>query len=172
MRTICFTIALSLVMTACQSQPKSDASTPENARLTTIVQDASITDLEGNLVNLDDYKGKIVMLDFWETWCTPCIRSFPGMAKAMMEHPDDFVILAISPGFMDSEDDMRTFIDENPYPFIWATGVDLATDLGIEGIPYKVFLDRDGNVHSVEMGSRGPERDYEKLVELIGSLPN
>jgi hypothetical protein len=73
---------------------------------------------------------------------------------------------------MDTDEDMNAFIAENNYSFVWAKGIDLATALNIEGIPYKVFLDREGNVHSVEMGSRGPEQDYQKLVELISALPN
>ncbi len=170
MRTI-LPLLLLAVISACGSEPKTEGTLSENDKLTATIKASTITAIDGTVLDISDYQGKIVMLDFWETWCTPCIRSFPGMEQALQEHPDDFVILAISPGFMDSEDDMKRFIEKNPYSFIWATGADLATDLNIEGIPYKVFLDRKGNVHSVEMGSRGPEKDYKKLVELITSLP-
>jgi thiol-disulfide isomerase/thioredoxin len=165
MRNIAYPLLLLALAIACQPKQKPDT-------LTTIVQDAIITAVDGSVVDLDDYKGKVVMLDFWETWCTPCIRSFPGMEKAMQENPNDFVVIAISPGFMDTDEDMNAFIAENNYSFVWAKGIDLANALNIEGIPYKVFLDRAGNVHSVEMGSRGPEQDYQKLIELLASLPN
>lgn len=172
MRNIVYPLLLLALVAACQSEQKPGAEMSETEKLTAIVQEATITAVDGSVVDLDDYKGKVVMLDFWETWCTPCIRSFPGMEKAMQEHPDDFVVIAISPGFMDTDEDMNSFIAENAYSFVWAKGVDLATALNIEGIPYKVFLDRSGNVHSVEMGSRGPEQDYQKLIELIDTLPN
>lgn len=171
MRNIVYPLLLLAFAAACQSDPKPETELSDLQQKTTIVQEATITAIDGSVVDLADYKGKVVMLDFWETWCTPCIRSFPGMEKAMQEHPDDFVVLAISPGFMDTDDDMKGFIAENNYSFVWAKGADLALALNIEGIPYKVFLDRAGNVHSVEMGSRGPEQDYLKLVELIEALP-
>lgn len=158
---------LLLLLAACAGKPEPVAKLSETQKLTQTVKSGVLTTFDGATVDLAAYEGKVVMLDFWETWCTPCIRSFPGMARAVTEFPDDFAVIAISPGFSDTEDDIISFIASNPYPFTWALGAELATELGVQGIPYKVFLDREGNVLTIEMGSRGPDRDYEKIVELI-----
>lgn len=158
---------LLLLLASCAGKPEPKAELGANGQLTQTVRAGVMTALDGTTVDLADYKGKVVMLDFWETWCVPCIRSFPGMDRAVREYPDEFAVIAISPGFSDTDADITGFVNGVDYRFTWAKGADLATELGVQGIPYKVFLDKEGNVHSVEVGSRGPERDYEKLVELI-----
>jgi len=158
---------LLILLTSCGGKHTPEAEAEGVDELTRIVRAGAITDLNGAPVDLAAYTGKVVMLDFWETWCVPCIRSFPGMDRAVREYPDEFAVIAVSPGFSDTDEDIRTFADGVDYTFTWAKGAELATELGVQGIPYKVFLDKDGNVFTVEVGSRGPERDYEKLVELI-----
>lgn len=56
----------------------------------------TLTDLNGKSVDLHDYKGKIVLLNFWATWCTPCIAEFPQFVRLAQAMPDDLVILAVS----------------------------------------------------------------------------
>jgi thiol-disulfide isomerase/thioredoxin len=158
---------LLLALASCAGKPEPKAALGETEQLTQTVRSGVLTDFSGKKVNLADYKGKVVMLDFWETWCVPCIRSFPGMDRAVREYPDEFAVIAISPGLSDTDADISSFVNGVNYAFTWAKGIELATELGVQGIPYKVFLDKEGNVHSVELGSRGPDRDYEKLVELI-----
>jgi thiol-disulfide isomerase/thioredoxin len=158
---------LLLLLASCAGKPEPEADLDANALLTQAVRAGAITDLTGAPVDLADYKGKVVMLDFWETWCVPCIRSFPGMDRAVREYPDEFAVIAISPGFSDTDADISGFVSTVDYRFTWAKGADLATEIGVQGIPYKVFLDKAGNVQAVEVGSLGPERDYQKLVERI-----
>ena len=56
----------------------------------------TLTDLNGKSVDLHDYKGKIVLLNFWATWCTPCIAEFQQFVRLAQAMPDDLVILAVS----------------------------------------------------------------------------
>ena len=67
-----------------------------NERVHEPAPDITLTDMNGKPVRLHDYKGKIVLLNFWATWCTPCIAEFPQFIRLAQAMPDDLVILAVS----------------------------------------------------------------------------
>lgn len=60
------------------------------------VADFELTDLKGNLRKLSEFRGRVVLLNFWATWCTPCAVEMPALAALQRNHPDDLVILGIS----------------------------------------------------------------------------
>lgn len=137
-----------------------------------VLNSASFQDYEGDVVTLDQFKGKVVMIDFWETWCTPCLKAFPSMRKAMNDYPNDFVVLAVNLGESDQDADVERFRRSNPdYPFVWLKDTELlANQLQIPGIPFKIFVNPDGSYHSHELGLSGSEdANYDKLVQLIQS---
>jgi|SRR5690606_19350618 len=137
-----------------------------------VLSEASFEDYEGNTVQLSDFKGKFVMIDFWETWCTPCLKAFPSMSKAMLAYPNDFVVLAVNLGESDQDTDVSRFRNANSeYPFVWLKDSNtLANDLQVPGIPFKIFVTPDGNYLSHELGLSGSEdANYDKLIKLIES---
>lgn len=132
------------------------------------VEQASFSDFNGNPVPLSDFKGKVVMIDFWETWCRPCIDSFPTMQKLVNDYPDDFVVLAVTPGFTDTKEDAQQFISQHDYDFVYLLDANnLHQKLEVQGIPYKVFVDAQGDFIKTVLGSAGPEKDYEKVRQII-----
>ncbi|MDI6401151.1 TlpA disulfide reductase family protein [Balneolaceae bacterium ANBcel3] len=135
-----------------------------------ILRHAVLTDFDGNEFTLEDYAGKTLLLDFWETWCTPCIRSMPTLQKLMDDYPDDFLVLAISPGFMDTPEQVRNFVDNNDYDFVFLFGEQLFQDLEIQSLPHKVYISPDGDYVLSISGSQGPEEDYQKSKEIIESF--
>jgi len=133
-----------------------------------IIQNAEFTDLDGNPVDLTDFHGKLVLIDFWESWCGPCLQVFPAMQELREEYPDEFEMLAVTVGLTESPEDARAFADEHDYDFTWlydANGV--FEELGGTGIPFKVYVDPDGELIEVEMGSRGRQGDYNSAKEKI-----
>ncbi len=132
-----------------------------------ILQDAVFTDLDGREVTLQDYAGKTVLIDIWETWCTPCIRSMPTLQQLMDDYPDDFIVLAVSPGYMDSPEDVEKFVANNDYDFSFVYGEEFSRALQVQSIPYKVYVGPDGEYVTSVLGSHGPEEDYEKTREII-----
>lgn len=128
---------------------------------------AVLTDFEGNEYSLSDFEGKTLLLDFWETWCTPCLRTFPTLQKLMDDYPDDFLVLAISPGYMDTPEQVKQFVERNEYTFTWLFGAELSRELGIQSIPFKVYVGPDGQFVESSLGTRGPEQDYEKAKNII-----
>lgn len=141
-----------------------------------------LLNLQGEKVSLADMKGKVVVLDFWATWCQPCIRSFPGMKAAQEHYAKDgtvqFLFLNTWERSKDYKANVAAFIQKNNYPFEVLfddqkdpeTGANLATKLGVKGIPAKFVLDQDGKIRFSLVGSNG-NADYTKMemIELIES---
>lgn len=132
------------------------------------VEQATFTDFNGDTVAVSDFEGKVVMIDFWETWCKPCLASFPTMQKLQEEYPDDFVVLAVTPGFSDTQKDAEAFAEKNDYTFEYLMDSNkLHQKLGVQGIPFKVYVDANGEFIKKSMGTSGPDEDYKKLKKLI-----
>ena len=134
-----------------------------------IIEEATFTTLGGEKVAVEDFKGKVVLVDFWETWCGPCVKSFPTIQDLVEEYPDDFAVLAVTPGFNDTKEDVEKFIKENDYDFkyVMDDNAQVTRALGIRAIPHKVVIDADGNYVKTIVGSEGKEKDYKKTKELI-----
>lgn len=169
-----FFVAFSLlILISCSSsdnpQPeKQETEQSEPSTKAEYVEQATFTDLQGDTVSISEFKGKVVMIDLWETWCKPCLASFPTLQQLQEDYPDDFVVLAVTPGFTDTREDAQSFADENDYDFHYLMDSNnLHQKLGVQGIPYKIFVDAEGNFIKESMGSYGPDEDYEKIEEII-----
>ncbi|MDH5432490.1 MAG: TlpA family protein disulfide reductase [Gammaproteobacteria bacterium] len=104
-------------------------------------------------LNLSQYKGKIVYLDFWASWCKPCKKSFPWMNKMRETYSNDqLVILAVN---LDKEKKLADeFLAKNPAKFtiIYDENSDLAKQYQIPGMPSSILFDQNGKVIKVESG--------------------
>jgi len=109
------------------------------------------TNLNGDAINLSDFSGKVVLVDFWATWCAPCVRELPNVIEAYKAYHDKgFEIVAIS--LDESKEDLETFLNEHP-DMTWVHlfdgkgwDSDIAMQYQVEGIPFTLLLDRQGNI--------------------------
>ena len=130
--------------------------------------DFELENLEGKKINLSDFKGKMVVLDFWATWCGPCIASFPNMQALVNEYQDHNVaFLFIDTWERNPQEKTKSkvteFLKGNDYTFnvLYDFDSEVAKKYKINGIPAKVVIDKEGNIISVNSS----EENIKALIE-------
>jgi peroxiredoxin len=114
-----------------------------------------IQDLNGRTVSLEDYRGKIVFLNFWATWCPPCLLEMPSMEKLHIQFKnEDFVILAID--LQEDPEQVRSFKErfQLNFPILLDSDASVAAAYGIMSIPTTYLVDRDGYLVGGALGPR------------------
>jgi cytochrome c biogenesis protein CcmG, thiol:disulfide interchange protein DsbE len=129
----------------------------------------SLPDLEGRRVRLDQFRGKVVLLDFWATWCVPCRRSLPFYRSLQEEmRKRGFVVVAAS---IDGDDAaVASFLRDLPLPFLVLRDRDgsAAEGLDVRTMPTSFLLDRRGESRFRRNGfAPGDEAAVRQLVEQL-----
>lgn len=119
-------------------------------------------------VSLDAYKGKVVYLDFWASWCVPCKQSFPWM-NAMQERYRDQGLRVVAINVDQKNDDASSFLKDNPASFDIAFDPAGKTPMVYDnkGMPGSVLIGPDGKVLMVHSGFKQQERaELERQIQL------
>lgn len=117
--------------------------------------DFTLNDLSGNPVRLSNFKGKIVFLNFWTTWCPDCRIEMPSMQKLHERFKDkDFVMITVS--LKEPAQRVKEFFNQNRLTFIGLldSNGEVGGRLGIRSIPTTFIIDRNGNISGTVIGSR------------------
>ncbi len=127
--------------------------------------DFTLRNLEGESVSLADYKGKIVILNFWATWCGPCRKEMPDLEKYYREYNQDVVVLAVN---TDSNNDVKGFADglQLTFPIVLDEKSEILKQYEIISYPTTYFIDKKGVIQAKQIG----EMNYELIKERIRQL--
>jgi cytochrome c biogenesis protein CcmG/thiol:disulfide interchange protein DsbE len=132
----------------------------------------SLKDANGRTVHLSDYKGKVVLLDFWATWCGPCKVEIPWFMEFENRFKDQgFAVLGVS---MDEDGwgAISPYVRERKMNYRVLLGDDKVSTSygGLDALPTTLLIDREGNIASVHEGvSMGKEEFKNAIVQLLGS---
>lgn len=152
---ITFVVATALLIGCTKNSSQSDATAP----------DFTLQDMAGRTVKLSDYKGKVVLLEFWATWCPPCRASVPGLEKLHEAYKDrGLAVLAVS---MDEGgwDVVKSFMKEQGITYSVLQGnEDVAVKYEVRSIPMLLILNKEGRIARRYLGF-GTEEDLEKDIK-------
>jgi len=129
----------------------------------------ALADIDGAIHRLSDYRGKVVIVNFWATWCPPCREEMPSMQRVWEQIKDDnIVILAINVG--EDEDTIFTFTADYPVKFPLLLDLDsrVIQDWPVRGLPTTFVIDPQGRIAYRAIGTR----DWEDpaLLETLRKL--
>ena len=136
----------------------------------TIAPSFTLKDLTGKEVSLADYRGKLVIIDFWATWCPPCRKELPHIQKVYDKYKDkEVIVLAITSE--SNIEKVKDFIEEGDYTFpILIDGRREANSAyGIRAIPMLFVLDKEGKIQHTHRGYN-PEIETTLSKEIDGLL--
>lgn len=161
----CMAPACSSVQTSAKAAVK-----PENERRA--APDFALKDVNGATLRLSDYKGKVVLLDFWATWCGPCKVEIPWFIQFEQKYKDKgFAVLGVS---MDEDgwNAVKPFMEDHKMNYRIALGNDQVSDLygGIESMPTTLLIDRSGKIAKVHIGLETDRSGFEnEITNLLGT---
>ena len=156
--------AAAAVNTANNNSAENDLSSDNNK-----APNFTLVDTNGKKIKLSDYRGKVVILDFWATWCPPCRKGIPDLIEIQKEFKNKVAIIGVS---------LDTDTKGDVVPFIKNFGINYPVVLGnqdivqaygnIEAIPTSFVIDKKGNIVNHHVGLTPKETYLSEIKKLLG----
>jgi len=126
----------------------------------------TLKDLQGNNISLKDYRGKVVLVNFWAHWCPPCVKEIPDLVELHRNYKDrGFEILGVVVPFRADQNQVRNMVSKFgiDYPVLWGTNEAVGKFGDIPAIPRTFILNRHGEIVE-DLEGMGNYRMFESLV--------
>ncbi len=164
--------AKSVQLEDCPVGPAPDGKAPSahSALIGKTVDDIELNLVDGKKIPLSQLQGKVVVLDFWATWCAPCVKSLPGVNKVAEKLGSDKVVLiAVNQG--ETVEQINSFMKRRDWKFKAASdpSSSIGSKFGVSNIPQTVVIDPEGKIVAVHVGS-SPDLLGKLTEEIQASL--
>jgi cytochrome c biogenesis protein CcmG, thiol:disulfide interchange protein DsbE len=130
------------------------------------VPDFSLTSFDGETINTSDYAGKVIVINFWASWCKPCEQEARELQEAHKYYEDSGEVVFLGLAYVDTEPNSLNYIDR--FGITYPNGPDLATKVSqmfrVRGVPETFIIDREGNLAYFKAGP------FLSLDEILGVL--
>jgi len=169
-------VSIMLPAVAPASAPRQDHTKPTILRFVKnpdLAPPFTIKDLNGNPLSLSDAKGKVVLLNFWATWCGPCRAEIPDLIELQKEYKDQLEIIGLATQEDDAEE-VRKFVAESGINYRVAMAPDEVTEKfgGIAALPTSFVIDPQGRVVQKHVGLNDPSLYELEVRSLLGEPVN
>lgn len=150
-----------------------EGETGENSKEEVLVKasDFKMLNSKGEEVKLSDFYGKPVIVNFWETWCSPCKMELPSFNKLYLQYGDkiNFVMVNLTDGYKGDTGAVKDFVSSNKYDFPLYFDIDSSAAIAysIYSIPQTLFIDENGNIVKSVIGMMSEETLSNYINELL-----
>ena len=144
------------------------AQKPKPSATGNLAPDFTVTDIDGRKLSLADYKGKVVLLNFWATWCAPCRTEIPHFVEMQNKlGPEGFQVIGIS--MDDDAKPVREFAQQYKLNFPVAVGDDKLAERygGVLGLPVNFIIDREGRIYARHLGATDVSVFDQEVQDLL-----
>ena len=133
--------------------------------------DFQVKDAEGNIVQLSDFRGKPVIINFWATWCPPCCNELPGFNEAFLQYGEQitFMMVDLMDGYLEMQRGVMNFLEKNGYsfPVYYDTEENAVKAYDVYSIPLTIFINEKGEIIDQHLGSMEKEVLITYIEELL-----
>jgi len=167
---LCILVAGVFLWTGCSAAPTTAKAAVKAEKDRKVAPEFALKDANGQTAHLADYKGKVVLLDFWATWCAPCKVEIPWFMEFEQTFKDKgFSVLGVS---MDEDgwSAVKPYLQDLKVNYRVVLGNDQVGSLygGVDSLPTTFLIDRQGKIASVHIGlSRGKEDFKNDIINLL-----
>lgn len=155
-------LCLLLVLSACGGTAES-APVEEGDRY----RDFTAALADGGELTLSDCEGKVILLNFWATWCSPCVGEMPAFPRLMEKYGDDLALIAVNCG--EDEETVKSFLTKNSYSFPVVLDVEgkVSALYPSDGIPYTLIITPGGTVSHIALGAGSADLMFDEYSREI-----
>ena len=148
-RCYAITIILLTGIIACNNAAKEKPA--DSAKLNREIEKIKLTDFKGKPISLKQYQGKTIFINFWATWCKPCIYEMPSIAEAQSMLQNEKIIFLLASN--ESAEQIKDFSNAHNYKFYYVI-IENSEEMNVQALPTTFIFNRKGNLVFSETGSR------------------
>jgi len=151
-------------------EPLPNDTTSESSPTSIPANDFRLKDLDGNTVNLSDYKGKVVILNFWATWCTYCRKEMPDLNELNKEFQENNEAVLLAIDVKESPDTVKKYLtsDNIDLKVLMDQDASVTKKYGVDGFPTTLILNKDGSIYTSIVG----KTDKQTIKNYLDKMKN